>query len=265
MRKIFRSGFFRTGVVAIMALCVLSCEKVINIDLHDSEPRVVIEGNIPLDSLCRVVMTRSINFSEPNIFPPISGAVITISDDSTKVVDTCPETVAGEGKYQSRTMTGIEGHTYTLTVQYGGQTYTGSSTLPVQVPLDSTSITRLSGFGRTFFQMTPYYTDPAGIRNYYKFEIRAKGLVDNSIRVRDDGFTDGQVNRIPINLSSDIVEGDTVTFTMLCIDSTAFVFYRTLGAGSSSTSPANPISNLSGGCLGYFKAYTSQSVQLVVK
>jgi hypothetical protein len=49
-----------------------------------------------------------------------------------------------------------------------------------------------------------------------------------------------------------LYEGDTITFQLMPIDRVSFDYFTSLRAGQSGG--ANPRSNLSGGCLGYFTA-----------
>ena len=246
-----------------LALMAVSCEKVINIDLHDSQPVVAIQANLPLDSVCTVYITRSIQFSQPDIFPRVYGAALTLTDDKGKS-ETLHEVDPPSGQYETASLRGAEGRTYTLTVECEGNTYTASSTLPHMVTLDSLKIQKMTIMGKNIFQIIPYFNDPPGIPNWYKMQTAINGVPDGDIRLRSDKYTDGQVNREPVNIH-DAKSGDRLTFTMLGIDEAAYTFYNTLRQGSgSSTTPANPISNFSGGCLGYFKAYTTQTVELTI-
>jgi len=246
-----------------MALLAVSCEKVIDIDLPASQSAIVIQGNLPLDSACRILISKSIIFNQLNVFPIVSGALVTISDDQGNS-ETCTEIDPPSGRYESGSLLGVEGRTYTLTVEYAGHTYVAASSLPQMVPLDSLGTQTMGIMGAQIFQVIPYFTDPVGIPNWYKFETALNGVSDTDIRLRNDAYTDGQLNLQPINLR-DAKSGDLLTFTMLGIDQAAFFFYNTLRQSSSSmTTPANPTTNFSGGCLGYFKAYNSQTMKMTL-
>ena len=49
-----------------------------------------------------------------------------------------------------------------------------------------------------------------------------------------------------------LYDGDTITLQLMSIDLPAYDYFRTLISGQSAG--ANPVSNISGGCLGYFMA-----------
>ncbi|HYJ37819.1 MAG TPA: hypothetical protein VEV87_04350 [Chitinophagaceae bacterium] len=63
--------------------------------------------------------------------------------------------------------------------------------------------------------------------------------------------------------------GDEVTIEMLTIDGVIFKYWNSLrsagGDGSTSTaSPANPVTNIEGGALGYFSAQTIRQKKVIV-
>ena len=63
--------------------------------------------------------------------------------------------------------------------------------------------------------------------------------------------------------------GDQVTVDMLCLDPAVYKYWYSLdrgatGGGISGATPANPVTNISGGALGYFSAHTLQSKTMVV-
>ncbi|HKZ66576.1 MAG TPA: hypothetical protein VJ111_09490, partial [Chitinophagaceae bacterium] len=66
----------------------------------------------------------------------------------------------------------------------------------------------------------------------------------------------------------DIKSGDTVKLDMLCIDPAVYKYWYSVNqsatGNSQSASPANPVSNISGGALGYFSAHTIQTKTLLV-
>src|SRR6187551_2496352 len=100
-------------IITILAtVMIASCEKEISIDLNSSSPQIVIEGNISDEpGPYTVKISKTVNFSEANVFPPVTGALVVISDN-TGVIDTLTETLPGS--YLTNTITGTQGNTYTL-------------------------------------------------------------------------------------------------------------------------------------------------------
>ena len=68
------------SLFCILALC--SCEKVIDLELKESDIKYVVEGVITNEpGSCKVYISQSRQFDEENQFPPVSGAVVTIKDN----------------------------------------------------------------------------------------------------------------------------------------------------------------------------------------
>ena len=58
-----------------------SCTKVINVNLNNANPNIVIEGNLnDGPGPYQVKLTQTVNFSDPNFFPPVTGAIVQITD-----------------------------------------------------------------------------------------------------------------------------------------------------------------------------------------
>ena len=69
-------------MIAACSGIFLSCQKVIDVDLNSSSPHIVIEGYIsdqPGPYWVRI--SQTVNYNQPNTFPPVSGATVTLSDN----------------------------------------------------------------------------------------------------------------------------------------------------------------------------------------
>ena len=109
-------------VISVLFFCV-GCQKVINIDLNSASPAIVIVGNInDQPGPYSVTLSQTVNFSQPNTFPAVSGAFISIADNAGNV-DTLFES-STPGTYYTKKIMGVAGRTYFLTVITNGQTYT---------------------------------------------------------------------------------------------------------------------------------------------
>jgi hypothetical protein len=252
-------------IVLPLILFQFSCEKVINIDLNNAAKRYVIEGwitNRPGD--CEIRITQTVNFSDPNVFAGVTDAIVTIQDNNNPPV-LLSQSV--DGLYQTGQVNGAPGHTYTLMVKVGGQLFSAKSIMPEQVNFDSLYIAAFQGFGATKKFADVVFTDPPGKGNAYRFVQVKNNQTNNGIFVLNDNFTDGRVNNSLLAYfdSKDenmIKTGDTVSVEMMCIDPAIYKYWFGLQesstGNSNNASPGNPVSNISGGALGYFSAHTFQ-------
>lgn len=251
-----------TLVSFVFMLAFSSCEKVIDIDLNDTEQKVVIEGTILRgDTIQRVRITKTQNFDESTLAPTIDNALVTVVDN---LGNSATFSSVGNGWYELTAYPGVEGRTYTLSAVVEGNTYYGSSTMPVYEPLDSLYVEFFPFGVDTLISLVPSHLDQAGMMNYYQFHLYINGIRDKGIYIQDDQFTDGNLSVQPLFVQ-ELEIGDTVRVDFFCIDKPVHSYFNQLSVNSSnSATPANPTSNLIGGCLGYFSARTFDTRTIVI-
>jgi hypothetical protein len=150
-----------------------SCTKVVDINLNAASPKIIIESSISDQAgSCTVNLSQTVNYNEPNTFPAVTGALVTIADNLGNV-STLTET--SPGVYTDASLQGVAGRTYILSVTAEGKTYKATSTMPGPVAIDtlvqdSSSFGGFGGGGRTkrIFVWVVYH-DPPGINNFYRF------------------------------------------------------------------------------------------------
>jgi hypothetical protein len=245
----------------LMAFLIASCKKVINMDLNNAPSQIVIEGIINNRVPASVAITRSVKFSDNNVFPPVTGASVKILDNTGAgylLTETAP------GVYIHPNAIGIPGRTYFLQIIAGNSQYSATSTMPQQVNFDTLTTDQLAFGGKILKVVRPWYKDPDTLGNNYQFVEYLNGNLIQNIYTWNDYINNGGVVYRPLiyqadNNKPDIASGDTVTVEMRCIDKNVYTYMRALAdLNSNNTTPANPPGNLSGNALGYFSAHTSQ-------
>jgi len=239
------------------------CDKVISPQYKDNQSKLVIEGNITNQAGPYFVkITRSLRLPETGLYPTVNNATVTISDDAGNNETLIAQ---GNGIYQTNTLIGIEGRTYTLTVNVDYQTYTAKSTMPQRVPFDSVKVESTTFIGSEVeYNIIPIYTDPVVKGNNYRFVLLLNDSLINQQLVQNDEVKNGVVNTVRLEIDDDdlkLKKGDMVTLHMQCIDKSVALFYTTLALMADSgpgggTTPNNPPNNLSNGALGLFSAHT---------
>jgi len=264
---------FSISTLILFAFLLASCEKAIVIDLNSKEPQIVIEGNISNQpGPYKVILTQTANYNESNNFPAVSGAMVTISDDSG-ISELLAET--SSGTYTTSAIQGTPGRSYTLKVTANGVVYLATSIMPAPVSIDALSVvTENNPKGKNDKTIYVGFTDPAGIANYYRFIKIINGIAQSSIFVEDDLLQDGNTINHPLlshgQDETSIKTGDNVTIVLQTIDKKVFDYFRTLlqlssgGLISQSTSPANPLTNISNSTLGYYNACSVTSKTIII-
>lgn len=255
--------------ISLTAITFVACEKVIDLKLEKSAPKLVIESTFT-DSLQiqTVTVSQTINFETSNQLKPIVGAKVTLSDMQNMVV-TFVETTPGI--YQTLTpLKGESGKKYNLSVTVNNQNYLATSTMPQAVKLDSVRQSEIFIFGKKTRFLKAHYLDPLGLGNYYNNRIFVNGVKRNQFYVEFDRFNDGKqiANTIFIN-EPDLAVADKVKIEMLTIDFNVYKYLFAItqisGNGGPPTAPANPVSNFNNGALGYFSASTLSVDSVIIK
>ncbi|HEX3935332.1 MAG TPA: DUF4249 domain-containing protein [Puia sp.] len=254
----------RIITIALVLFC--SCQKTVTLPLNTAPPQIVIQGEVTnAAGPYTVTINQSVGFYTSNTFPPISGAIIKISDNQG-VTDSLTET-SSPGVYTTHFLQGIPGNTYTLSVFAQDTNYTATSTMPMPVPLDSISFESSGIFNKTRITAVANFQDPAGVKNYYQFIAYINGVqFTKDIFVFDDRLSDGRYINDDLRMDSTYLSpGDRLEVSMYGIDVNVYnYFYQLSQSGGSNAfnttaSPANPASNISNGAYGYFSAHTTQS------
>ena len=175
-------------ISGVLLFTMYSCTETIDIDFNDFEPQIVIEGNVSTTGAPVVRISSTIDFYEPNEFPPVSGAVVTLTDDqgNREVMDE-----VAEGIYLGPNLVGQIGSTYTLEVEANNESFRSVCQIPDQVKLDSVTVEKTEGL--TFFdedndsiyEVTVYFQDPADVDNYYRFIEYRNGVQVASYSISD--------------------------------------------------------------------------------
>ncbi|MBS1659962.1 MAG: DUF4249 family protein, partial [Bacteroidetes bacterium] len=76
-------------------MLLAACKKAVNIDLQNAPPQLVIEGEIVNGGTPQVKLSRSVKFSDPNSYPPVSGASVRVTDSSNGLVALLVESAPG--------------------------------------------------------------------------------------------------------------------------------------------------------------------------
>lgn len=255
-----------------LGVLLTACKKEIDFDYNEIPAIVVVEGKMTNEGT-EVMITKSRSVTDSVWGRCLPGAVVTVSSSGVS------ETIAYDaqaGCYRS-SLKGIPGQTYQLAVDFEGRHYEGVAKMPAATSILSTELYWFSMLNERIVIYEMWATDPEpNERNYYWYRMdrithhphfkdwkHHKPYVWNAFD--DRGNPPGLVYRDIMCMSERaaeedkeenwekiLYEGDTLTFQLMTIDRSSFEYFTSLKAGQSGG--ANPRSNLTGGCLGYFTA-----------
>ncbi|MGB3184040.1 MAG: DUF4249 domain-containing protein [Cyclobacteriaceae bacterium] len=140
------------------------CTDVVDIDLEQGETLLVVDGAVydtPGPYTVKLNLTTSYFANQP--LPPARDAVVTITD-SEGLQDRLTET--SPGIYQTDSLSGKTGNSYTLEIEYGGERYMATDMIRPVPTIDSVYYT---------FEEEGAFTDEGYFMYYYGPELPGTG------------------------------------------------------------------------------------------
>ena len=273
MKKIYFS-------LLIVLFTFISCEKVIDVDLSTSEPRLVIEATIqwyngtPGNEQVVKLWTTTDYFS--NVIPPVSGATVFITNSANEVFDFIEE-IDNPGKYKCLTFNPVVNETYTLTVIHEGETYTSTEKL-----LDTPVISRIEqddegGILGNEIEVKFFFNDLVDQTNFYMVRIDDPNKVIPEFGVIEDRFFQNN-EMFGLYFNEDLKPGDTLKCTLNGV-TLNFYNYMDILLEQTGTNSAGPFStptatvrgnivnqtNFDHFALGYFRLSKTEVSEYVIQ
>jgi len=264
-------GFIMKSFILVLYIYnLMACEDIIDVELRDSEPQLVIEGTLSnQDDPPSVRISKSTNYFDPGVYPQVSGAIVEISDDlgfSEVLTEMAP------GVYVAQGLAVREGSIYSLKVDVEDRVYTAESRMEYVVPTDSLELEYIPGRG--FFEdgyyLHVFFTDPPNRENHYRIIAYRNGVMEQTIHLVEDTFLDGLSIEYFL-FAPAFQSGDTIMVDLVSIDPNVYKYFETLNTvvtsagGGNPANPANPVSNISNDALGYFGALAINREIIVIE
>ncbi|MFA5573841.1 MAG: DUF4249 domain-containing protein [Brumimicrobium sp.] len=259
--------------ILIVFISTTACRKIIDLEVTDTEPKLVIEGVYDAtNERVDVKITKTINVFSSDTFPIITGANVTIYDENNNA-STLNDN--GDGTYSLENYLPIFNSIYRMKVEIGSSVYEAEDYLIEVNQIDSLTYEYKSGsflIGEDGYAVYMYGSDPPGIRNFYRLIkiINHEYQTDISDQLLfDDEFGDGSTIKLTL-FGSTFQLHDTVRIEVRSLSEQTFKYQSsmlaTAGNSGFSAAPANPISNWNGPeeCLGNFSVYGFSTDSIVV-
>jgi hypothetical protein len=256
-----------------MLFIASSCTKVIDVDLNDANPRIVIDGSMNiLDSnnrFARVKVQWTGSYYSSNDFTAINGAKLYLKSPDGQVHNLV-NTI--DGVYMSTdSIKGTSLDNFELSGNIEGVDFTAISSMPNMVRIDSVLAINLP-FGPPnpdqFLTPVVFFNDLPNEKNYYRYRITVNNFYVNELFYQADDGQDGKQMMFPF-FNVPVFPDDTITIQLLSIDKEAYEYYKVLdqniGGGGFSAAPGNPNTNIKGDAIGVFTAQTVSERTFVVE
>ncbi len=260
--------------ILVLLFSFTSCEKIIEIDLEDAEPRIVIEANLDAETAQLVVIvSRTADYFNSAETEFLSSAEVTLKDGFGNTWDI---PFMSNGRYEAL-IDGLETNAlYSMQVVVEGNTFNATSFLPETVELLNLTSTfqEANAFFEEGYQVRFQFLDPANEENYYRIIYSINGeeqRAGDNLQVLDDALFNGGGVDLPL-FQEIFVGGETIGLKLLHIDEASFDYFDSLsdiisaggGPGGASAAPGNPNSNWSGNALGYFSSFSHSELEIIL-
>ena len=191
---------FKTIIILLtISAFFVSCEDIVQVKLSDKDIGLyAIEAKITTDNNPYVFLYKSQLVSSDEDYPSVSGAKVVIADNSSPQKSvTLHESNEKKGLYmpkQGVVFMGKQAREYTLTITVDGVTMKTTELLAKVEPIDSIQIRPSSRGDKIFLGLFTYGKEPAGLGNYYKWDIYLNNKYLNStinLVIASDELVDG--------------------------------------------------------------------------
>jgi len=258
---------FLAGMSAFLMLTA-SCEKVIELELNEAPPKIVVEAVLK-DGVGNnsILLSYTSAVYTDQTFDKISNADVRITDKDGNVF-IFPEDPYIPGYYHNSSFEVLPENDYTLAINIAGEIITSQCHAYADPKIDSIVYSPSpfpSGNGSVPNMIEYYSVDNVNEINHYRLRIWINSVEQTDFYyIGNDDFINGQSYFAPF-FGADAYSGDTVFIELIAMDKANYTYLYTLSSNeSNSTAPANPITNLQGNAIGYFGAFTTDTMSVVI-
>lgn len=259
----------RLLILFTMVLVFTSCEEVVDLDIDQSTPQVVIEGMLTnRDTTQYVKVSRSIQFYETGLNPVVDASILVT--DGMQVFSYTHNPGGKDslnGYYFSDVpFAGSTGEAYTLTVDVNGVEYVATDTMKSVTEIDSLGVILApnpdkedEAEGR-IYQVLLFAEEPSETEDYYGFQFfRNDTLITstNNVYVFDDDALGDRLDGLPSPVL--FKEGEKAGVEIYSLTREQYLFYTDLAnilnsdGGMFSPPPANPRNTFTNNALGLWQ------------
>ena len=286
-------------IILFVVTALVSCTAPIDINTRDSEPVIVIYGNITDENKYQFIRITSSSpyFDEKANIAILDAKVKVTSSDGEEYLFISEK----EGYYVSEIFfEGIPGVTYHLKVEVDFNNdgimdiYEAETTIPPVVPVDSIDIKPMDIMGYRHFSLNFYMYEPVETDNYYLFKFFINDSLSNNkisefIVSDDQMFNGAYLSGISLYYFEDATDeknltapradeegnymvkpGDRVCLQVLNIEKGYYHFINECISEKYGENPffggppSNITTNISNGAVGYFSGYCLQERSTIV-
>jgi hypothetical protein len=233
-------------------ICFCSCEEVIDVDVPNQTPKLVVDASINwvkgTDGSEQIIkLLLSTDYFSSETYVPALGADVRITnlitDEVVQFLDN------NDGDYITSDFVPILNTDYKLDIIYDGETYTSLEKFKSVSSISNITQTTSGGFNDSLIEVNIFFNDPVLDENYYLVKFQEDIDLLPSFIVLKDEFTNGNEMTIFFEKDDDdsdsdaLNTGDVVNIELVGISKQYYNYMsllldQTEGQGPFATTPA---------------------------
>lgn len=226
-----------------------SCEDVIEIDIRDSEPRLVVDATLNVvEQTATVLLSQTTPLYEIDspVYDPVADVSLVDADGNSVSLSR-----VDVGQYVANDVIAEVGENWTLVVEIDNEIYRGEARVPEFVELSKVDTMQTAfSFGDTtvvFYQVAMEWIDVVDVDNFY----RLQSYINDTLQTGQYFlYADSQNNGIAMNrpIMSFFQPGQNITLELFSTNESYYDFYLQVSSiqeqGFGGTTPFNPVGNM---------------------
>jgi hypothetical protein len=201
-------------LILAIGLSLFGCEEVVDVDLNNSQPKLVIDASIkwekgtPGNEQFIKITTTAGYFN--NTVPVANGAIVRITDSNNTVYNFLE--AGTSGVYKCTNFAPVLNGIYTLTVTHNGQTYVATDKL-YPVPAITSVEQDLNGITGNDIELKFSFQDSGAESNFYLEEYKVPFKPFPLLGVFDDKFENGN-QMFSLLIDENLAPTQNIKFTL---------------------------------------------------
>ena len=249
---------YRFACLCLMIALLSACKKDIEIDYHQVDPIYVVEASVSNNGM-KARISQTNNMDNNSTTSEISGAIVVItgSDGTREELH-----YVTDGTYLS-SVRGVPGVEYQIDIDLDGHHFTSTSVMQKMPTINKFHFFWEKVVTEKLLMAELLFQDIPNEDNWYFIHLYRNDEGFRWAVKRDDRDPDGELQQLfsfareGSNDKDMLYEGDELHLELRTIDQRTYdYFYSMQIMGNTGT---NPIQNFTGGCLGYFSAYSEET------
>lgn len=254
--------FTKQLILFSIIISIFACQELVELDLTQSEPKVVIEGKITdQPGPHKIRVSRTTNYYDTATIPPLTDAVVTLLDESENVIEQFTYFSEDSSFRSSENFTGEVGKSYIVSVEADGDTYQAQGEILENATLDSLyylSSETLKALGQNVLGEEGFYLFANGVIvgegvQFYRLQIMKNDTLLNSRGDIANSVLSSELfgrEFIGLPIPGTFQESDTIELSLSSLNENVYQYYIEFinlmfnDGGVFSPPPVNPKTNI---------------------